>query len=130
MPDKLFPAFIGEVPGLDISDGLTRLGGDWDLYLDVLKDYCDLYRDFLPEIKDLIAKKKLKTTRRKAHALKGAAGNVSAHKLISAARRLEIACADQDAREALNLMPEIEASLSEIFSSYKTISANLASPKN
>jgi CheY-like chemotaxis protein/anti-sigma regulatory factor (Ser/Thr protein kinase) len=28
------PAFTMKVPGLDVTDGLTRLGDDWDLYMD------------------------------------------------------------------------------------------------
>ncbi len=129
-PGGHIPTFTGEVPGLDLSDGLTRLGGDWNLYTDVLKDYCDHYREFLPEIKQLVANKNFRTARRQAHALKGAAGNISAHNLSSAARQLEQACADQDLQAVSRLMPEIEASLSEIFSSYKMISAGQVSSKN
>ena len=120
--DNNIPAFVSKIPGLDISEGTARLGGDWDLYLDVLKDYCDFYRDFLPEILGLIARKDFKTARRKAHALKGAAANVSAHTLSATALKLESAFAENDAKAVSNLLPEIEASLSEVFSSYKMIS--------
>jgi len=69
--DPQIPAFALSVPGLDVVDGLTRLGGDWDLYMDVLKEYCEHYRDFTTDIKKLLSDKDFATARRLAHALKG-----------------------------------------------------------
>ncbi len=128
--DNHIPTFIDEIPGLDIPDGLTRLGGDWELYIDVLRDYCDLYRDFLPALKLLLENKNFKSARQRAHALKGAAGNISAHNLCCAARQLELACADGDLNRVSNVIPDIEASLGEVFSSYKMISANPVNHRN
>ncbi len=124
------PAFALKVPGLDVADGLTRLGDDWDLYMDVLKEYCEHYRNFLPEIKQLLSKKEFTTARRKAHALKGAAANVSAGNLSETARHLEMACADENTRKASRLLPKIETCLSEVFSAYETISSDLVNPRN
>ncbi len=128
--DTQMPAFARKVPGLDVADGLTRLGNDWDLYVDVLQEYCEHYRDFLPEIKKLVTKKEFATARQKAHALKGAAANVSAGNLSEAAHQMEMACADENAQKASRLLPEIEAALSEIFTAYENISTEMVNPKS
>lgn len=128
--DPQIPAFALSVPGLDVVDGLTRLGGDWDLYMDVLKEYCEHYRDFLTEIQKLLADKDFATARRRAHALKGAAANVSADNLSKAALQLENACADENARKATRLIPKVEDSLTEVFAAYDLIAADLANTQN
>lgn len=128
--DPQIPAFALSVPGLDVVDGLTRLGGDWDLYMDVLKEYCDHYRDFLTEVKKLLADKDFATARRRAHALKGAAANVSADNLSAAALQLENACADEKVRKANRLIPKIEDCLTEVFAAYDLIAADLADTRN
>lgn len=128
--DPQIPAFALSVPGLDVVDGLTRLGGDWDLYMDVLKEYCEHYRDFMTEVKQLLAEEDFATARRRAHALKGAAANVSADNLSHAALQLESACADENARKANRLIPKIGESLTEVFAAYDMIAADLENSKN
>jgi len=128
--DPEIPAFALSVPGIDVVDGLTRLGGDWDLYMDVLNEYCEHYRNFLSEVKKLLADKDFATARRLAHALKGAAANVSAENLSTAALQLESACADENARKASRLLPKIEDSLTEVFAAYDLIAADLANTRN
>jgi len=128
--DPEIPAFALSVPGIDVVDGLTRLGGDWDLYMDVLKEYCEHYRNFLSEVKKLLADKDFATARRLAHALKGAAANVSADNLNTAALQLENACADENARKATRLLPKVQDSLTEVFAAYDLIAADLANTRN
>jgi len=128
--DPEIPAFALSVPGIDVVDGLTRLGGDWDLYMDVLKEYCEHYRNFLSEVKKLLADKDFATARRLAHALKGAAANVSADNLNTAALQLESACADENARKATRLLPKVQDSLTEVFAAYDLIAADLANTRN
>jgi len=128
--DPEIPAFALSVPGIDVVDGLTRLGGDWDLYMDVLKEYCEHYRNFLSEVKKLLADKDFATARRLAHALKGAAANVSADNLNTAALQLESACADENARKATRLLPKVQDSLTEVFAAYDMIAADLENSKN
>jgi len=128
--DPQIPAFALSVPGLDVVDGLTRLGGDWDLYMDVLREYCEHYQDFMTEIKQLLKAKDFATARRRAHALKGAAANVSADNLSNAALQLEKACADEKSRKANRLIPKIGESLTEVFAAYDMISADLENSKN
>ncbi|MCP3951770.1 MAG: response regulator [Desulfobacterales bacterium] len=128
--DAQCPAIGIKVPGLDVANGLARLGGDRELYMDVLKEYCEHYRDFLAEIKQLVTNKDFATARRNAHSLKGASANVSADSLSEVARQLEMACADGNTHEAFRLMPKLEVSLSEFFTAYKTISSDLVNFEN
>ena len=64
-----------------------------------------------PYIGRLMAERDFKTARLKAHALKGAAGNISALDLQRAALRLEEACALADPERIQRRLPAVEAAI-------------------
>ncbi|MBI9085392.1 MAG: response regulator [Desulfobacterales bacterium] len=82
--------------GIDLAEGLDRLGGDWDLYASILQEYGEVYRHFNQDFLALLDRRDHGRARRMAHSLKGAAGNVSANDLYRAAHALENACAESD----------------------------------
>jgi len=61
-----------------------------------VQEYCDTNRNFVNEFKLLLDQKDLAAAKMKAHALKGAAGNISADELFHAAEALEKACSGSD----------------------------------
>jgi HPt (histidine-containing phosphotransfer) domain-containing protein len=81
------------VPGIDSADLLERIGGDRDLYWEVLGELSDSYRDAAAQIalaldRDPAAAKHL------AHTLKGVLGNLSAVELFPIAAELHEAIRD------------------------------------
>ena len=100
-------------PGIDVADGMARIGGDWPLYLDILKESSNLYGGIATELERLVSAGDLKTALRTAHALKGAAGNISAKPLYETAKALEAACRENDPRQAMTLVSEVSNALSE-----------------
>ncbi|CAD7839739.1 MAG: hypothetical protein [Olavius algarvensis Delta 4 endosymbiont] len=84
------------LPGLNVQKGLERIGGSVQLYVEIIQEYCDTNENFVLEFKALLDKGLLEEAKIKAHALKGAAGNISAEELYTAAAALEKACLDND----------------------------------
>ncbi|MFH1982735.1 MAG: histidine kinase N-terminal 7TM domain-containing protein [Pseudomonadota bacterium] len=117
-PNDSYPEHL---PGMDIESALIRVGRSWDLYVDILESYCDLYKDIVPEFSELIGKKSFDAARKKAHSLKGAAANISATDLRTTAEALEEACQNADTGRAVSLLKELDGALAQIFSNVKTI---------
>ncbi len=75
--------------GLDIQEGLNRIGGNPERYLDALRQFCLYSKDIVVQLHISVQSKDLKQAKNITHALKGAAGNISAKELHSAAKELE-----------------------------------------
>ncbi|MDM8548826.1 response regulator [Desulfobacterales bacterium HSG2] len=99
------------LPGLNIEDALERFGGSWNLYMDVLKDFLEHQKGLVSDFRDIIEKKDFEEAMLKAHSLKGAAGNVSAADLGTAAKALEDACENKNR----DIMPDILGALENAF---------------
>ncbi len=112
-------------PGLQIREGLARIGGAANLYLDILEDFCKDKKEFGPKLRAIIAKGDYHTARIQAHALKGAAGNISAVKLEKAARALENACQSEIEEDMLQRLPLVENKLDQVVASVQKMSAML-----
>ncbi len=110
---------ISNLPGLNIAEGLERLGGSYELYLDIFKDFCNTQKAFGEECRNLIEKKDFKTARLKAHALKGAAGNISAADIGDAAKMLEDACADEDEMNTLSALVLAEKAFAQVLGTFE-----------
>lgn len=84
------------LPGLDISEGMDRLGGSFDLYLDLLMFFCEDKKDFYRDFTKMIGRNDYENAAIEAHSLKGSAGTISANELKNAAKSLEDACKERD----------------------------------
>ncbi|MDM8548824.1 response regulator [Desulfobacterales bacterium HSG2] len=107
-----------ELPGLDMAEGLERLGGSRSLYLDILGDFCKSQKGFSSEFLGLTEKKDFKSARSEAHGLKGAAGNISAVNLSAAAKNLEDACERENEEQIRAMLPAVEEALAEVITSF------------
>jgi len=112
-------------PGLQIREGLARIGGTANLYLDILEDFCKDKKEFGPKLRAIIAKRDYHTARIQAHALKGAAGNISALELEKTARALENACQSEIEEDMLQRLPLVEDRLDQVMASVQKMSAML-----
>ncbi|MFH1983079.1 MAG: response regulator [Pseudomonadota bacterium] len=97
--------------GLNMTEGIARVGGDTSLYMDILKDYCEHYRGFPDMMMSLLTAGDLDAAKRCAHSLKGAAGNIAAKDLHRLAADLEIACREKDPNQAEGLLKDVDAAL-------------------
>ena len=104
-----------ELPGLDFEEGLARVGGSREVYLDILNEYCDFYKGAVREFTQLLDRADFEAARKKAHALKGAAGNISAVDLRPAAESLETACRESDPPRARICLEDVDSALGQLF---------------
>ena len=77
------------LPGIDIEDGLRRVGGNRGLFSSLLKAFHRDYRDTTATIKQALIGNDSELAERGAHTIKGLAGNLSANELRGAAAILE-----------------------------------------
>ena len=101
-------------PGLNVADSMARIGGGWPLYLDILQECCLHYRNIGESLRAMIADENLEGAMGSAHALKGAAGNVSAIHLQRAALALETACREGNRQKALERAEAVDEAMAEL----------------
>ena len=116
------------LPGLDLQAGLARVEGDLDLYRRLLRRFQVDQAGFEGAFRAAWAGGERETATRLAHTLKGLAGNLGAHALQEAARRLEMATLEQSALpedEALlqTLLPPVMAALKPLLMGIATLEA-------
>jgi len=85
------PPFIvpKDLPVLDVSEGVERIGGSHEIYRSIVKKFVDLYTDRLVEIRAMVDTGDFSRAAYEVHAIKGASSNISAVCLFSMARELE-----------------------------------------
>ncbi len=105
---------IANLPGLNVQEGLDRIGGSIELYLEIVREYCALNRDFVAEFETLLDKADIRNAKIKAHSLKGAAGNIAAEELYTAAHELEKACHSGDLQAIKSQLTPVAENLQEI----------------
>ena len=93
---------LPEIEGVDIKDGLKRLGGNIRLYRDLLMKFAAKYCDAGLQISDALHSEDRDTAERIAHTVKGVAGNISIKPVQFAAEKLEKAI-----RESNSKVPQI-----------------------
>jgi CheY-like chemotaxis protein len=106
------------LPGIDLANGLSRVGGNENLYRSLLKDFYKNYSDATGKIKESLAKEDKELGVRLAHTVKGVAGNLGA-------RNLQAACADLEAAIKKNTLENIETLLAIFEWNIQTIMTGL-----
>ena len=86
---KTVEVVLPEMDGLDIENGLKRVGGNKKLYLKILNQFSNSNREFAKEVIKAVEEKDQELAVRTAHTLKGVAGNLGATELFEAAKNLE-----------------------------------------
>jgi two-component system sensor histidine kinase/response regulator len=85
------------IDGLDTRDGLSRVGGNRRLYLDLLRRFVDEQQGSMTRAGEALAAGDPAAAERLAHSLKGVAGNLGARHVQDAASRLEKAIRERAA---------------------------------
>lgn len=77
------------LPGLNIKDGLIRLGGKLSNYLHILKLFNDKSINTNEAIEDYLADNDVSTAIRTAHSLKGISATIGAYKVSESAEKIQ-----------------------------------------
>jgi signal transduction histidine kinase/DNA-binding response OmpR family regulator/HPt (histidine-containing phosphotransfer) domain-containing protein len=97
-------------PLLAFDEGLERLGGNKNVFMQLLQYFCSTYTGFATKIKDWIDTD-YEMAIREVHSFKGAAGNLSAHPLQSAALQLETALKERQTTQIDSLIEDLSSML-------------------
>jgi two-component system sensor histidine kinase/response regulator len=87
---------LPDIDGVDIQDGLRRLGGNSRLYRDLLLKFAAKNSDVGVQISDALHTGDRKTAERIAHTVKGVGGNLGIKPIQFAAEKLEKAIREND----------------------------------
>ena len=109
--DMVFP---DQLPGIDLTSGLTRIGGNKTLYLSLLRKLRMQYGDYAEEIRAALDGNDMDKARMLAHTLKGVAGSVGADTLQTAAEELMQAVKEGNRTAYQPLLTELEKKLAMI----------------
>lgn len=108
------PKLPGIIQGVNIDEGLKRVGGNKKLYLKLLNDFADNYRSFIPNIRDAISEERMEDARRLAHTLKGVSGNISASDVFGISEKLEQALHMTLVQDYEPLLEELDSALRSV----------------
>jgi signal transduction histidine kinase/DNA-binding response OmpR family regulator/HPt (histidine-containing phosphotransfer) domain-containing protein len=84
-----------EIPGIDTQTALKRIGGNRQRYVSLLRRFADSQVGAVGEIRAALKPQNSATAQRIAHSLKGAAANLGANALATAAGSVEVAIKTQ-----------------------------------
>ena len=97
--------FIEELPGINVREGIARLGGDRALYQKMLFKFANTQQKADARISVALVQGDFDAARQTAHTIKGLAGNIGADSLYTRSMELERALKNNDCQAAEHLMP-------------------------
>jgi two-component system sensor histidine kinase/response regulator len=121
-------ALPSSLPGIDMEDGLRRVGGNTRLYRDLLIRLAKDFGDATGQVQRLIAGGDLAAAARIAHSLKGVAGNVGARELSAAAAAVEAACAPESRADRGPLLRALESPLRTVVEGLEVLQDSVGRP--
>jgi signal transduction histidine kinase/HPt (histidine-containing phosphotransfer) domain-containing protein/ActR/RegA family two-component response regulator len=98
-PDAWTPLLtaLSGIPELDVSAGLSHIGGNRAAYVKILQQFCTEFVGYLEEIRGFLAKEDWKEYAIRLHAMKGVFANFGVNSLQEWAYKLELAGKNADA---------------------------------
>jgi two-component system sensor histidine kinase/response regulator len=119
---------LSELPGMSISSGLARVGGNKQLYVKLLLKFKDGQETALEQIRAALQSGDSETAARVAHTVKGVSGNLGGEGLFIAASALEKAIKDGE-QDLDHCMAEFDAQLKVVMDGIGALEKSLESTK-
>ncbi len=132
--NQMPPPLPDALPGIDMADGLARVGGNQKLLRKILIDVVNQFENTCTDIQKMADQDMYDEAQRHAHSLKGVAGNIGANELQLAAAAVESSFNDSKPSNLAQLLAALQEKLSTVINSLKSLSADSsktcnASPK-
>ncbi len=118
---------LPDLPGIDISEGVKRLGGKVKSYIKLLRRFSENQADAITTMVEALQSGDKATALRLAHTLKGVSGTIVATDLQRLATKLESAIDDEADEKTNSLLEETGTELDRIIESIAGISTHLLS---
>ena len=106
-----------ELPGIDVTIGLSRVGGNARLYRSILKKFSQNQSTGIDDIKAALEQGDMELAERLAHTIKGVSGNIGAMDLHGAARGLESEIKQEGINVAAVLLESVQSRLDQVLNS-------------
>ena len=110
-----------QLPGLDVTAGLSRMGGNAKRYRNLLQKFPKNQGSVLEEIKTALNSNDIELAVRLAHTIKGVSGNIGAMELHTAARDLESGIKAEGKDVAAVLLESAQTRLDQVLNSVATL---------
>ncbi len=110
-----------EIAGIDIREGVKRLGGNQEIYKKLLGAFLASKAGAVAEIRETLDAGDVDTAERLAHGLKGVAGNVSANGVHELARDLEALIKSGDRTEIDDAIERLSPELDKVIESLQAV---------
>lgn len=114
------PALPDGMPGVDISEGLSRVGGNKKLYLKLLNDFASNNKSFITNLQKAISEQKMEEARRLVHTLKGVSGNLSAKEISAISEQLEKALFKTPLKDCEPLLDQLDSALNSVITTVES----------
>jgi polar amino acid transport system substrate-binding protein len=85
-----------QLPGIDLDWGLERVGGNRQLYSNLLVEFATNHGGDMQRLDSDLQRGEIDDARRTLHTLEGISGNIGAHNLQEASKHLQMSLADGD----------------------------------
>ena len=112
--------------GIDIEEGLRRVGGNRKLYRKLLLDFLQDHQEDVSAIRQALDQEDLATAQRIAHTIKGVAGSIGAGDLHREAASLEAAFKDVQQDRYSELLVRLEDTLTPVMQGLGVLSTSEA----
>ena len=117
------------IPGIDVSEGLARVGGNTDLYRRLLAKFHSSQGMVVEEIHSAYRQQEIALAAHWAHSLVGVAGNIGALPVSKAARNLELALKANQTEQIEALLQRLDATLQPIMRAIAELPHSPAEPE-
>ena len=110
---------IPEINGIDTKDGLAHVGGNKNLFINLLSEFRDKYLNAVKEINESLANDDRDSAVRTAHTVKGVAGNLGMKEVQKMAAEVEASL--KEGRETVETLNEFDQMLSTLIGFLKDV---------
>jgi two-component system sensor histidine kinase/response regulator len=115
------PEIPQSIPGVDIDEGLARVGGNKKLYLKLLNDFAGNYQLNAAAIRTAILEQRIEEARRSAHTLKGVSGNISAKEVFALSEQVEKALSLESPPDCSALLDQLDQEIRAIVDALEVV---------
>ena len=119
---------LGDLPGIDIEQGLSRVSGKVGLYRKLLQKFRDRNMDIAHRIQEALDKNSYFLAKRLTHNLKGVSGNIGAREIYQASSDLNQALKSGEYDRAKGMLADLSGRLDEVMDSIARCGGEVESP--
>lgn len=119
---------IPMLPGVDIEEGLKRVGGNPKIYLKILSGFLNKQAEVVEHLTELIEQQDFNHAAGLIHTLKGASGNIGAEQIFGLTKVLEQSCSEHDQAACLESLEQLRNPMTQIIEALKNLPPELTAP--